>query len=408
LIIEKKYGYIEEDDIMQLTQELAQEIVEKTKEIIKFNINIFDDTGYIIASGQKERLNTFHEGAYEVIGSGISDEFSIEKAKKYKGVQPGILYPIQFNDKIIGVVGMSGDPEEVRNYGALVKMTTEMMLRQDFLTNQLRAEKGAQNNFIKNLALGQFGEDLELFIERGKNLGIDVLLSRQVIIIELLKMPEFKENLSDLLQKQIYRDEVLKILEKHYDHDEDLILSMGNVRFLILKRINNQVKNTSSIKTDLGILIDSLRKKGFDARVGIGSSQIHWLNLKISYQEASDALFLGERMESTSNILHIEDLLLERTLNSIDDLMKKNIINSFLGATQNLDSKYWNEMEKTLGALFDSNLNVSEAAKKLFLHRNSLTYRLNKITEQTGLDPLSFYDAVKLYVCLKINKLEER
>ncbi|KUO49293.1 MAG: hypothetical protein APF76_15940 [Desulfitibacter sp. BRH_c19] len=393
---------------MQLTQELAQEIVEKTKEIIKFNINIFDDTGYIIASGQKERLNTFHEGAYEVIGSGISDEFSIEKAKKYKGVQPGILYPIQFNDKIIGVVGMSGDPEEVRNYGALVKMTTEMMLRQDFLTNQLRAEKGAQNNFIKNLALGQFGEDLELFIERGKNLGIDVLLSRQVIIIELLKMPEFKENLSDLLQKQIYRDEVLKILEKHYDHDEDLILSMGNVRFLILKRINNQVKNTSSIKTDLGILIDSLRKKGFDARVGIGSSQIHWLNLKISYQEASDALFLGERMESTSNILHIEDLLLERTLNSIDDLMKKNIINSFLGATQNLDSKYWNEMEKTLGALFDSNLNVSEAAKKLFLHRNSLTYRLNKITEQTGLDPLSFYDAVKLYVCLKINKLEER
>lgn len=408
MIIEKKYGYIEEDDIMQLTQELAQEIVEKTKEIIKFNINIFDDTGYIIASGQKERLNTFHEGAYEVIGSGISDEFSIEKAKKYKGVQPGILYPIQFNDKIIGVVGMSGDPEEVRNYGALVKMTTEMMLRQDFLTNQLRAEKGAQNNFIKNLALGQFGEDLELFIERGKNLGIDVLLSRQVIIIELLKMPEFKENLSDLLQKQIYRDEVLKILEKHYDHDEDLILSMGNVRFLILKRINNQVKNTSSIKTDLGILIDSLRKKGFDARVGIGSSQIHWLNLKISYQEASDALFLGERMESTSNILHIEDLLLERTLNSIDDLMKKNIINSFLGATQNLDSKYWNEMEKTLGALFDSNLNVSEAAKKLFLHRNSLTYRLNKITEQTGLDPLSFYDAVKLYVCLKINKLEER
>ncbi|MDW7674831.1 MAG: sugar diacid recognition domain-containing protein, partial [Bacillota bacterium] len=81
-------------------------------QIININVNIFDDKGYIIGSGQKERLLTFHAGALEVAKSGASDEYPLEKAEKYEGVKPGILYPIEFNDKVIGVVGMTGNPEE--------------------------------------------------------------------------------------------------------------------------------------------------------------------------------------------------------------------------------------------------------------------------------------------------------
>jgi len=99
-------------------------------------------------------------------------------------------------------------------------------------------------------------------------------------------------------------------------------------------------------------------------------------------------------------------LLLEKGLDTMDDNIKSSLITSFLANAEHIDAKQRQEMEKTLTALFDSNLNVSEAAKKLFLHRNSLTYRLKKLSESTGLDPLSFYDAVEIYTALILSRLK--
>lgn len=391
---------------MLLNHELAQEIVDKTMKIIKINVNIFDDKGYIIGSGQKERLNTFHEGAYEVIGTGLSDEFPVEKAKKYKGVQPGILYPIEFNNKIIGVVGMTGDPEEIRNYGALVKMTTEMMFRQDFLTKQLRAEKNARDNYIKDIILGQFGSDLDSFIERGRNFEIDVLLERQAVVIDLVSGQNNRSLLSSELERQIHSDEILRILEYQFSHKENLIVYMGSGRYVVLKRVDDKQRSKAAFIKSMNELSNKLGEHNFNAVIGIGSTQIHWLNLKASFVEACDAIKIGMKVNDEAKVFHIQDLLLEKGLDTMDDNIKSSLITSFLANAEHVEAKQRQEMEKTLIALFDSNLNVSEAAKKLFLHRNSLTYRLKKLSESTGLDPLSFYDVVKIYTALILSRLK--
>ncbi|MDW7674832.1 MAG: helix-turn-helix domain-containing protein [Bacillota bacterium] len=286
-------------------------------------------------------------------------------------------------------------------------MTTEMMLKQDFLTKQLRAEKNAKDNFIKDLILGQFGSDLDLFIERGRNFNIDLLLARQAVVIDVIKKPENASNLSDELQEQIHKDELLKILENYFNDKENLIIYMGKGRFVVLKRVNyDDPNNKAIINRSLREISNKIQKRNIQVLIGIGNLQIHWLNLKSSYQEACDAVILGAKVNKEGNIFHIQDLIVERSLNSMDDFMKRNIFNSFIGPAESNDGKQWSEMERTLITLFDSNLNVSEAAKRLYLHRNSLAYRLQKVTECTGLDPLLFYDAVKIYIGLTLNKLK--
>src|SRR5690554_6267148 len=113
---------------MRLTVKLAQEIVERTMNVLGKNINIMDYNGVIIGSGNKDRVNTYHEGAVKVLETRERFIVTEEKAKSLRGVKPGINLPIKFNDKIIGVVGITGKIDEVESYGEIVKNLVELML----------------------------------------------------------------------------------------------------------------------------------------------------------------------------------------------------------------------------------------------------------------------------------------
>ncbi len=115
-----------------LSYELAQEIVERTMKILNKNINVMNEDGIIIGSGEKERINQVHDGALLVLKKGKSVVIDEKSAAGLKGAKPGINLPIQFNNQIIGVVGITGEPEQIQNYAELVKMAAELVLEQSF------------------------------------------------------------------------------------------------------------------------------------------------------------------------------------------------------------------------------------------------------------------------------------
>ena len=91
---------------MKITQELAQQIVDRTINIIGKNINIMDEKGFIIGSGDKSRLDQYHEGAALVIKNKKKMFIYSENERLMVGVKPGVNLPIEDGDKIIGVVGI--------------------------------------------------------------------------------------------------------------------------------------------------------------------------------------------------------------------------------------------------------------------------------------------------------------
>ncbi|MHC2994187.1 MAG: hypothetical protein IBV53_01585 [Candidatus Atribacteria bacterium] len=110
---------------MKITHKLAQNIVDKTMSILERNINIMDENGVIIGSGDRSRLNQYHEGAAQVIKEGKKLEIYSNDINHLVGAKPGINLPIEHNNKIIGVVGITGEPNEVSPFGEVIKMTVE-------------------------------------------------------------------------------------------------------------------------------------------------------------------------------------------------------------------------------------------------------------------------------------------
>jgi carbohydrate diacid regulator len=108
-----------------LTNDVAQQIVNEIIEKLGRNINIMNNQGIIIASGDLQRIGAVHEGALKALESG--ETFTIYE-DNYKGSKPGINMPILFNSEHVGVVGITGDPDELAEFGALVVTMTELML----------------------------------------------------------------------------------------------------------------------------------------------------------------------------------------------------------------------------------------------------------------------------------------
>ncbi|GAL06522.1 sugar diacid utilization regulator SdaR [Photobacterium aphoticum] len=116
---------------MQLNATIARQIVERAMKIIHHSVNVMDEHGRIIGSGDPSRLNQRHEGAILALNDNRVVEIDPGTALQLKGVKPGINLPIVFQHQTIGVVGISGEPEQVRNYGELVKMTAELIVEQE-------------------------------------------------------------------------------------------------------------------------------------------------------------------------------------------------------------------------------------------------------------------------------------
>jgi len=100
-----------------LTTELAQDIVRRTMSIINGNVNIMNSQGQIIGSGQQDRIGEIHEGAVLVLAQKRALEIDSAVASQLQGVRPGVNLPLHAEGKIIGVIGLTGDPKTLRQFG---------------------------------------------------------------------------------------------------------------------------------------------------------------------------------------------------------------------------------------------------------------------------------------------------
>ncbi len=120
-----------------LDTKMAQDIVARTMRIIDTNINVMDARGRIIGSGDRERIGELHEGALLVLSQGRVVDIDDAVARHLHGVRQGINLPLRLEGEIVGVIGLTGEPENLRKYGELVCMTAEMMLEQSRLMHLL-------------------------------------------------------------------------------------------------------------------------------------------------------------------------------------------------------------------------------------------------------------------------------
>ena len=186
------------------------------------------------------------------------------------------------------------------------------------------------------------------------------------------------------------------------DKQQDFVLSINETDIAIVKQLAPGTEKAELLQTAQTIE-QTLRSELFVKTViGISTVAGHLRELADAYKEAQVAIEVGKVFETEKTIINYENLGIGRLIYQLpttlceiflSEVFKKNSIDT-------LDQ----ETLFTINKFFENNLNVSETSRKLFVHRNTLVYRLEKIKKLTGLDLREFDDAITFKVALMVKK----
>ena len=392
-----------------LTKELARTIVSKLIAVLGKNINLMDQKGYIIASGDSSRVGTFHEGAAQVILEKRPLQVNLSDMALLSGVRHGINLPITFKNQVVGVVGITGDPGEVQGFGELVRYAVEMMLEQAALREEVHMQERAKDIFFQDLLSGNWGDE-KLFIQRGTLLGMDLAQPKLAVVLELQKeealYQQGEEALSESLLGQRALSSVMAALQAFFVKTGEILGAVGTSRLVLLLSVDPTccaMQQRRQLENKIEQMRQSLYKnEKVLFTIGVGRFHSGLEGLKLSYHEGLDALELGQRFVPGSFVYYIADLHLESIVSEVPTRKKKAYYLEIIGTiVSNVDEDdYLNQLLETMEVYFAEGLSVKNASERLYVHRNTLMHRIKKIHMLTGLNPASFTDAFKLKLAL--------
>ncbi|MGX7394335.1 sugar diacid recognition domain-containing protein [Carnobacterium mobile] len=376
-----------------LSSEIAQNIVNRTMQILPYNVNVMDKEGKIIGSGDQKRISMRHEVAIEVIHKKQSIEIKSEDALLWGGVKEGINLPIIISDEIVGVVGITGEVGKIRGYGELVKMSAEMIIEQSILEKELQLDERINREVISQLITKEHKHDT-LFYKKIKILRLNLYEPRVAIVI--------KGNTDEL--KLLNR--LTAVLEELIE-ENDLYTTLFTGEIVILKKINeiNGIWNRKQTLQVLKIWLTKLDKLEMKVSVSMGGFYNHHTEWWKSYEEARDALFIGEKLQIKQRIFQFQEVSLYVLLSKMLPVIKENPI--FKCYEDLILKDRTLELQNTLSSYIKNNGNSSQTADELYVHRNTIQYRVNKIYQITGKNPYVYSDLFELHLSLIADKLDK-
>ncbi|MBG9820749.1 CdaR family transcriptional regulator [Bacillus safensis] len=366
-----------------LTSELAQEMVERTMHILHKNINVMNADGVIIGSGERNRIGHKHDGARLVLTSGNSVEIDQETSLRLEGVKPGINLPICFHEQVVGVIGITGEPEDIRHHAELVKMAAELVLEQSFLLERVQWRHRIESEIVNQLISYSDVGDHQLK-NRAAWLGMDLDKRRMAIVFQPVPSSE---------------DAVHKLMHAiQYDKNADDLLGMTFCHELILL---SQPIPEHRVKQAAGHLQKTMQRAvGSQVLVGIGTVAEDISQLPISFQHAREALRLGKALDPEESMYFFESYQLE-SLFMMTGIAEKNSrwTDFYKPLTQEA------ELAHTLRVYIEEGGDLQRIVDRLFIHRNTLRYRLDKIQGLTGKDPRHVKQLIELYMAQLMTQL---
>ena len=355
---------------------LAQKFIDKTAKHFEPNINIMNDKGIIIASKDSSRIGDFHEVAYGLL-NGTLDTGIVNESGKYIGTKPGVNLFIDYKNKHVGVICVTGNPESVHSFAGLVKTSMEAILEYEMQMEGERRKKDKTEQFLYHL-LFEEKLDMSMAAIMAEELGIKKDLLRAPIIIKYDHNKYKTKKVTEALMKA----------ERYTT--QDIIAMARNEDIIILKAIDTrQSDGTKDYRYVLeGFLQDFLQKlpedyKPNDFNIFVGSLQVDIAKYRDAYNHAIE---VSLKTKEKSGIHFFNDYILNYFRSLVNIKTYDNIFSVYDSLFSEDEKKQITETVETLSM---NNYNVVNSAKTLFIHRNTLLFRLNKIKDVLNIDPIS-------------------
>ncbi|WP_128376307.1 CdaR family transcriptional regulator [Streptomyces cavernae] len=390
-----------------LSPSLAQEIATDTSAVIGFNVLITDADGMVIGSGDSSRVGTFHEASVEVVRTQEPATHTAPQALQLRGVRPGVTLPLVTDGQAVGTVGITGTPAQVRRFGLLVKRQTEILLRESvMLRSRLLAERAAEKLLTDIASFDPHVVEGEFLLFRGAELGFDLRLRRVAVAFEVT-VPEAgtRRQVAPAHDMALIRSELLRTVREVFADPQDVVATTAPGWIGVLHRLPDR-RTPKALAADCRRVTDVIAAQdGLSARAGIGEAATSVGGLHDSYQDACDALRLGARLASASqvHIHHITDLRVHQVLAGVSQPARVRLLERT--AADLRAQPDWPVLRDTITAWCESGFNLVRASEALHIHRNTVVYRMNKIEQITARSLRDHRTTMSLYLACLADQL---
>lgn len=307
-------------------------------------------------------------------------EFNIEVDSNLYKSDNYIKHSIEAGKNRFGyIILLEGDSENQNMIMAMEEAS--LLIASAFYKNYavLEKEKNFQDSFIRDILQGVNYSQMEV-IMKAKAYGWDLEFPQVILVMKVFHKSEtFKKKAyetilnSHSIEKILSRKLNMKEKKTKITYIDESLVIFANVAFI------NDVKKQM---IELSNLIKSRFEDNYKLGIGISSPIVYFNSFPTAYKEAQDSLAIGKRFNDKSYISHYDDYQLFGIIKEVKntDLLHKYVENK-LGKILEYDKETNMELMKTLITLMNTGLNSKEAARKLFIHYNTLRYRLDRLKE---------------------------
>ncbi len=186
------------------------------------------------------------------------------------------------------------------------------------------------------------------------------------------------------------------------DKQQEFVISINETDIAVVKQVSANVENAELNKIAQNIEQTVKAELFIKTIIGVGTVANHLRKLSDSYKAAQTAIEVGKVFETEKTVMNYDNLGIGRLIYQLPTTLCEIFLSEVFkkSSIESLDQ----ETLFTINKFFENNLNVSETSRKLFVHRNTLVYRLEKIKKLTGLDLHEFDDAIIFKVALMVKK----
>lgn len=391
-----------------MLRKMAQQIAQTAKDITGYDVLITDQRGRIIGSSITGRQGLLHSPSLKAISERRQVLTAEEEALHLEGVYPGVTLPIEMGGEIIGSVAIAGPPGYVAKFGLLVQKEAEIFLREKLtLESELLREKATQNLVQEIYAFSTGGTEAGYLIERGREIGYDLNCPRLCIIMDLERTPSGEPPKGENLPQIGERLDILHLVRRDLVDAQNIITPLGNDKLVIMARLHGQKAEQEHFARfgDLCRTVEErLRLQKYSARFGVGTVAHTPRELSLSYRNAWKALSLGKRLRGEAeNLFFFTDFYLEDLLSTVSRFHGQRFTQRILRELALQPD--WEELRRTFLTWCECPSHPGKVAEDLGIHRNTLSYRIDKIGRLSGLDIRNSKEAFVLYLALTLREV---
>ena len=352
-----------------MSNRLFQGIVHQMRDTIDRVIGVVDDTATIISCSELSKIGETNE--YLMLDLGENSDMFIRDGYTYK--------PFAGKGRPEYSVFVEGTDDMAAKFCSILAITLSSI-------KQYYDEKYDRNNIIKNVILDNILPG-DIYV-KARELHFNTDVSRVVFRIRVLSTNDIAA--FDVIQNLFP------------DKQKDFVFNISETDTVLVKEIRKGIDRTDMEKLAASI-VDTLSGEHYiKAVVGIGTPISNVKDLATSFKEAQIAMEVSKVFDTEKQIIRYDNLGIARLIYQLPTTVCEMFLREVFkqGSIESLDQ----ETLFTIQRFFENNLNVSETSRGLFVHRNTLVYRLEKIKKLTGLDLREFDDAIVFKVALMVKK----